>query len=84
MSKEQERALAMLAANSSRDLYLGCDGWFYVTYSAEEGSPKLSRAEVISMFEGGKLAHKYPDYSDCYVLPGNELAQKSKRGGANG
>jgi hypothetical protein len=78
MNKEQERALAMLAANRSRDLYEGCDGFYYVTYSADEGSPKLTRQEVAAMFAAGKISRKFPDYTDCYVLPGNEWKKNQK------
>jgi hypothetical protein len=60
-SERQARALAMLREMRGRDIYIGRDGWYYVSYS-EGKSPRLSRGDVDEMLERGQIVMKYEGF----------------------
>lgn len=79
MPTPQQRALSLLTASPSREIYIGTDGAYYITSTGDESAPQLKEAEVLEMFEAGLIVRKYSDYRDCYALPGHEWRGRSPR-----
>lgn len=68
---ERLRAIRMMEADPKRDLYEGGgpkgegSGKFYVSFSANEGTPELDREDIRILIEEGNIKEKWPS---CYVL----------------
>lgn len=61
-----DKAVSMLESDHRREIYLGCDGFYYVTYS-NGLSPTLHKSDVESAVESGRITPQL-DRPDVFVL----------------
>lgn len=55
---------ALLSADRRRDIYLGRDGGYYISYSGG----KVEDDVVAMMLSDSTLVRKFPNLDGCYVL----------------
>jgi hypothetical protein len=75
MNDRQKHFVQLLYADLRRDIYMGCDHQYWVTYTGDEPRYKpLTQQEVEQMMTLGLINERWPG---CYTLPSNLLASRN-------
>lgn len=70
MTPNQVTALRLLREDAERDLYMGQDGFCYVTHMCGRG-PTLTIAEADDLESRGEVRRKWPDVPGYWRLQTN-------------